>query len=225
MTKGETMTFAPNPVEKALKDGKPVLGIEFMTESHRLIEIAGWAGFDYIQFDMEHTPYSFSNIEGFVRTADGAGMTSIVRVAETTATNIRLVRDRTPPGMLTLDLKNTEIREPFTATGDDGSDQMSMGINSPAYRAWFDEYKYQRGRAPSPENPNAVAQGELGETWLTTNFWRGSTGSTVKVSIDGGGSTDATRTQSMTADDVPLVGPEYTDPSATLDQLVHGGGL
>jgi hypothetical protein len=53
----------------------------------------------------------------------------------------------------------------------------------------------------------------------------GSTGSTVKVSLDGGETTEATRTQSMTADDVPLIGAEYTDPVATLEQLVHGGGL
>lgn len=70
-----------------------------------------------------------------------------------------------------------------------------------------------------------MARGELGETWLTTNFWMGSTGSTVKVSIDGGETTEAKRTQSMTADDVPLIGAEYTDPAATFEQLVHGGGL
>ncbi|EMY33951.1 metallophosphoesterase domain-containing protein [Arthrobacter crystallopoietes BAB-32] len=134
-------------------------------------------------------------------------------------------RDGTPPGVLTLDIKNTEVRERFTATGTDGSDQMALGINSPAYRAWFDEYKNQRGKAPAPENPNAVAQGELGETWLTTNFWMGSTGSSVNVSIDGGEAIEAQRTQSMTADDVPLIGAEYTDPAATLEQLVHGGGL
>ncbi|WP_320537037.1 calcineurin-like phosphoesterase family protein [Pseudarthrobacter sp. IC2-21] len=134
-------------------------------------------------------------------------------------------RDGTPPGVLTLDIKNTEIKERFTATGDDGSDQMALGINSPTYRAWFDEYRNQRGKAPAPENPNAVTQGELSETWLTTNFWMGSTGSTVKVSLDGGAVTEATRTQPMTANDVPLIGAEYTDPVATLEQLVHGGGL
>lgn len=134
-------------------------------------------------------------------------------------------RDGTPPGALTLDIKNTEIRERFTSTGDDGSDQMALGINSPAYRAWFDVYKNQRGKAPSPENPNSVAHGELDESWLTTNFWMGSTGSTVEASIDGGRTTEATRTQSMTAEDVPLIGAEYTDPTATLEQLVHGGGL
>lgn len=134
-------------------------------------------------------------------------------------------RDGTPPGVLTLDIKNTEVRERFTATGDDGSDQMALGINSPTYRAWFDEYKDVPGSAPAPENPNAVTQGELAETWLTSNFWMGATGSTVKVSIDGGEATEVTRTQSMTAGDVPLVGAEYTDPVATLEQLVHGGGV
>jgi hypothetical protein len=134
-------------------------------------------------------------------------------------------RDGTPPGVLTLDIKNTEIRERFTATGDDGSDQMALGINSPTYRAWYDQYKNRLGTAPAPENPNAVAQGELSETWLTTNFWMGSTGSAVQVSIDGGEPLEATRTQSMTADDVPQIGAEYTDPVASLEQLVHGGGL
>lgn len=134
-------------------------------------------------------------------------------------------RDGTPPGVLTLDIKNTEVRERFTATGDDGSDQMALGINSPTYRAWFDEYKELAGRAPAPKNPNSVRQGELGETWLTTNFWVGATGSTVEVSIDGGPATAASRTQSMTAGDVPLIGAQYTDPAATLEQLVHGGGV
>lgn len=117
MTKGETMTYAPSPIKKALKDGKPVLGIEFMTESHRLIEIAGWAGFDYIQFDMEHTPYSFSEIEGFVRTADGAGMTSIVRVAETTATNIRRVLETGAQGVMLPQVRSAkEVRDAVAAT-------------------------------------------------------------------------------------------------------------
>ncbi|WP_104046100.1 calcineurin-like phosphoesterase C-terminal domain-containing protein [Arthrobacter sp. ZGTC412] len=134
-------------------------------------------------------------------------------------------RDGTPPGVLTLDIKNTEIRERFTATGDDGSDQMALGINSPTYRTWYDAYKDRRGSAPAPQNPNAVTQSELGETWLTTNFWMGATGSTVKIAIDGGQTVEATRTQSMTADDIPLIGAEYTDPVASLEQLVHGGGL
>lgn len=134
-------------------------------------------------------------------------------------------RDGTPPGVLTLDIKNREVRERFTATGDDGSDQMALGINSPTYRAWYEEYKELPGRAPAPENPNAVTQGELPETWLTTNFWMGSTGSTVKVSFDGGQTTEAIRTQSMAAGDVPLIGAQYTDPVATLEQLVYGGGV
>ncbi|WP_458116220.1 calcineurin-like phosphoesterase C-terminal domain-containing protein [Arthrobacter sp. D2-10] len=143
-------------------------------------------------------------------------------VTDTTAGSIDPMA---PPGVLTLDIKNTEVRERFTATGDDGTDQMALGINSPTYRAWFDQYKGLPGRAPAPENPHAVTVAELGETWLTTNFWMGATGSTVQVSIDGGKSADATRTQSMTAGDVPLIGAEYTDPVATLEQLVHGGGV
>jgi len=133
-------------------------------------------------------------------------------------------RDGTPPGVLTLDAKNTQIRERFTARGDDGSDQMALGVNSPSYRSWYDQYKNQRGKAPAPENPNAVSRDELAGTWLTTNVWMGSTGSSVQVAIDDGEAAEATRTQDLTGETV-RIGAEYTDPSATLEQLVHGGGL
>ncbi|MGW9550554.1 HpcH/HpaI aldolase family protein [Citricoccus zhacaiensis] len=111
------MSYNANPIKQALREGRPVLGIEFMTESHRLIEIAGWSGFDYIQFDMEHTPYSFSEIEGFVRTAHGAGLTSIVRVAETTSTNIRRVLETGAQGVIFPQVKGAaEVRDAIAAT-------------------------------------------------------------------------------------------------------------
>jgi hypothetical protein len=70
----------------------------------------------------------------------------------------------------------------------------------------------------------AIAQGELSETWLTTNFWMGSTGSTVKVAVDGGEAVEAERTQQMDGE-APHVGAEWSDPTAVQEQLVHGGSL
>lgn len=134
-------------------------------------------------------------------------------------------RDGAMPGVLTLDIKNTEVRERFTVRGDDGSDQMSLSVNTPRYRQWFEQFRTERGQAPALQDPLQVSRADLaGTTWLTTNFWMGSTGSTVQVSIDGGEATEATRTQTLEGEGA-LVGAEYSDPAAVQQQLVHGGSL
>src|SRR5699024_12607532 len=61
-------------------------------------------------------------------------------------------------------------------------------------------------------------------TWLTTNFFLGSTGAEVEVSIDGGSAEAAERTQQMQGE-AQNVGAEYSDPYAVSQQLVHGGSL
>ncbi len=135
-------------------------------------------------------------------------------------------RDGTPPGVLTLDIKNTEVTERFTVRGGDGSEQMSVGLNTPKYRAWYaDNISVPRGSAPELESPMAVSRADLaGQAWLTTNFWMGSTGSTVEVEIDGDEPLVASRTQQLRGE-TPLVGSEYSDPVAIAEQFVHGGGL
>ncbi|PQZ98694.1 phosphoesterase [Arthrobacter sp. MYb224] len=135
-------------------------------------------------------------------------------------------RDGTPPGVLTLDIKNDVITERFTVTGGDETKQMALGLNTPAYREWYAQNVDQpRGTVDPLENPLSVSQAELSaETWLTTNFWMGSTGSSVEVTLDGEEASLATRTQQM-AGERPLVGAEYSDPVAIAEQFVHGGGL
>lgn len=134
-------------------------------------------------------------------------------------------RDGTPPGVLTLDIKNTKVTERFTPQGGDASRQMAVGLNTPAYRAWYAENSGKpRGTAPALEDPLTVSRGDASGTWLTTNFWMGSTGSTVEVAIDGGTPTAAVRTQQLRGE-TPLVGAEWSDPVAIQEQFVHGGGL
>lgn len=74
--------FATNRVLKMVREGKVPIGIEYVTGSMHLLEIIGWAGFDYVHLDMEHAAFSYETIESQVRTALGLGMTPIVRVAE-----------------------------------------------------------------------------------------------------------------------------------------------
>ncbi|QTG79603.1 calcineurin-like phosphoesterase C-terminal domain-containing protein [Arthrobacter crystallopoietes] len=134
-------------------------------------------------------------------------------------------RDGGLPGVLTLDIKNTEVKERFTVRGEDDSLQMALGLNTPRYRGWYAENVDNKGSAPEFTDALTVSQEELAnQTWLTTNFWMGSTGSTVDVKIDGGDTAEAVRTQQMQGEG-QLVGAEWSDPTAVQEQLVHGGSL
>lgn len=134
-------------------------------------------------------------------------------------------RDGGLPGVLTLDIKNTEFQERFTVRGEDDSLQMSLGLNTPRYREWYAKNLANKGKAPEFSDPLTVSRDDLATTtWLTANFWMGSTGSTVKVQIDGGQPVEAVRTQQMQGEG-QLVGAEWSDPVAVQEQLVNGGSL
>ncbi|SFA81408.1 3',5'-cyclic AMP phosphodiesterase CpdA [Amycolatopsis marina] len=133
-------------------------------------------------------------------------------------------RDGGVPGVLTLDIRNTEVTERFTVRGKDNSEQLALGLNSPRYRDWYADNVGNKGSAPEFGDPLTVTKGELSGTWLTTNFWMGSTGAEVKVAIDGAAAGTAERTQQMNGE-APHVGAEWSDPVAVQEQLVHGGSL
>lgn len=187
-----------------------VHAIENMREGD---SIAGWKE----QFDVDELPFPHITVGAISgdwysgRMLEGGYPTAVQR-------------DGAYPGVLTLDIDGNQVTERFTVTGDDGTHQMNLGLNTPAYRDWFNENVDDAGNAEEFETPNIVAQDELADTWLTTNFFMGATGSTVEVSIDGGEPLEAVRTQEMNGEE-QLVGAEYSDPTATQEQLVHGGSI
>lgn len=138
-------------------------------------------------------------------------------------------RDGGRPGVTTLDVQGNEFQERYTVTGESDDVQTQLGINSPTYREWFDEHQDSNddsaGEAPELDDPLVVDRADLSEgSWLTTNFFFGSTGSTVDVSLNGGPTEGAQRTQQMEGEAVN-VGAEYSDPYAVSQQLVHGGSI
>ena len=111
-------------------------------------------------------------------------------------------RDGGRPGVVTLDIEGSDFQERYTVTDESDDVQTQLGINSPTYRAWFDERREWNddpvGEAPELDAPLVLDRDDLADgSWLTTNFFLGSTGSTVEVSIDGGPVEEAVRTQRM----------------------------
>lgn len=81
--------------------GKPVLlGMQNFTGSSAIVEILGYAGFDWVSLDMEHSPAGFETIEHMARAANASGIVPLVRVAHNDAMLIMRALDRGVAGVI-----------------------------------------------------------------------------------------------------------------------------
>lgn len=136
---------------------------------------------------------------------------------------VSIGKDGARPGVTTLEIDGSTYAETFQASGLPESEQLNLGINSPRYRTWLSENEDAAGEAEPLADPNRITRADLnGTTWLTTNFWIGSTGATVEVTLDGERLGSATRTQRASGETLRS-GAQYSDPAAVLQQLVNGG--
>ncbi len=70
-------------LKKALAEGKTVCGCASMSRSPLIIEMLGYAGFEYVFIDTEHVPISSDQtLEHLIRAAEASGIVPIVRVKE-----------------------------------------------------------------------------------------------------------------------------------------------
>ena len=77
----------PNTFKKRLSEESQV-GTFVKIDSAETIELLGFAGFDFIVIDMEHTTLDFGQVERMVRVADLHGMSSIIRVPDASRMSI-----------------------------------------------------------------------------------------------------------------------------------------
>ena len=69
-----------NELKHALAAGKTVYGLLNSIPSPLLVEMIGYAGFDFVILDMEHVCLNPETLENMVRAAECAGITPLVRV-------------------------------------------------------------------------------------------------------------------------------------------------
>lgn len=68
-------------LRKRLIDGERVLGTFLRINSPELVEIMGFAGFDFVIIDFEHGAFGIDSLTHLVRAAEAAETTPLVRVA------------------------------------------------------------------------------------------------------------------------------------------------
>ncbi|MBL3641620.1 HpcH/HpaI aldolase family protein [Peribacillus frigoritolerans] len=70
-----------NAIKEKIKRGEQVLGAFLGINSPPIVEMLGYAGFDFVVIDDEHGAFSASELENIIRTADSVGVVPIVRVS------------------------------------------------------------------------------------------------------------------------------------------------
>lgn len=87
-------------LKQALNEGHTIIGTSVKTPSPALVEIVGYAGFDFIWLDTEHSPYDVDTTEALIRGADAVGVPCLVRVPDNIAVLIGKALDYGAQGVV-----------------------------------------------------------------------------------------------------------------------------
>ena len=83
-----------NRLKEKLAAGAPGLGCSLMFPSPQIVEMLGYAGFDWVLLDCEHGSLSPADVEMMAIAADAVGITAIARPRTNAPADIQSVLDR-----------------------------------------------------------------------------------------------------------------------------------
>jgi 4-hydroxy-2-oxoheptanedioate aldolase len=94
--------------KKKINAGETVYGPFMKTGDPAFVEIAGYAGFDFVILDMEHGPASFENLQNLIRGAIIAGTVPIVRTSDSSENSISRALDLGASGIQVPQIQTAE---------------------------------------------------------------------------------------------------------------------
>jgi 4-hydroxy-2-oxoheptanedioate aldolase len=143
------MQLKKNPVKQAIRDGKTVFGIYIAVPSPVMVELAGYAGFDFVRIDICHSAVDLPAIADMIRAAEASGVTPMVRV-DYDPHLIAKVLEAGAMGLFIPDVSTVEMARSvvdavhFAPMGDRGTFAASRitrygAISSGEYAKWSNE--------------------------------------------------------------------------------------
>ncbi|MFW6076505.1 MAG: HpcH/HpaI aldolase family protein [Hyphomicrobiales bacterium] len=87
-------------LKERLHAGENLTGCFVMLPSPTVVEMLGYAGFDFVILDQEHGPAGSETLENQIRAADCSGLETIVRVSAGTFGNIQRALDSGAGGII-----------------------------------------------------------------------------------------------------------------------------
>jgi 4-hydroxy-2-oxoheptanedioate aldolase len=95
-----------NKLKAALKENRPVVGLLNSIPSPLVVEMIGYAGYDFVILDMEHVGVNPETLENMIRAAECAGITPLVRVPSAAADCIMRALDGGAQGVVVPHVRN-----------------------------------------------------------------------------------------------------------------------
>jgi hypothetical protein len=142
-----------------------------------------------------------------------------------------LQRMGAPMGYFHLDFEGASYRERYIGSGLRRESGQWIGLNTPAFRHWYDtivgwnsEDASERDPIPPfsvndlPDTKILTSDDFAGGVWLTANVWAGSAETIVEATLPNGEVLSLERTQQGAGESVKM-GSEWADPFAAVRQL------
>jgi 2-keto-3-deoxy-L-rhamnonate aldolase RhmA len=98
----------PNKVLAALERGDVALGMQMYTHDPDLVEVVGYAGFDYVMLDMEHNRTNPETMVLLIRAAEVSGLTPLARVGANDRFLIRSAVESGAQGIVVPHIKTAD---------------------------------------------------------------------------------------------------------------------
>lgn len=92
--------MSDNAFRELLGSGRFAAGMFSFIGSEAIVDLAGYAGFDFLIFDTEHASYDVATIERLVRACEAAGIASVVRISHADPYLIARVLDTGVDGLM-----------------------------------------------------------------------------------------------------------------------------
>lgn len=97
-----------NSLKSRTQSGENLYGFFIIIPSPSIVEMVGFAGFDFVILDREHGGADIECLENLIRAAEVSGLQSIVRVPNCGASEIQWALDAGATGILVPHVKNAE---------------------------------------------------------------------------------------------------------------------
>jgi 4-hydroxy-2-oxoheptanedioate aldolase len=143
------MELKKNPVKQAIRDGRTVFGLYIAVPSPVMVELAGYAGFDFVRIYICHSAVDLPIVAEMIRAAEASGVTPTVRV-DYDPHLIAKVLEAGAMGLFIPDVSTVEMAKSvvnavhFAPLGDRGTFAASRitrygAISSGEYAKWSNE--------------------------------------------------------------------------------------
>lgn len=97
-----------NKLKEKLDNGQKVLGTFHEIGSASAVEALGYGGYDYLIIDAEHGPFDVESVQQYVRAANGADITPLVRVKDGERNSILKMLDVGAQGLIIPNVHTVE---------------------------------------------------------------------------------------------------------------------